>query len=105
MTIETEIETRLASLNPVKLELENESHKHAHGGPAPTDTHFRLLLVSDAFEGMRAVQRHQKIYALLGDLMQNPIHALAMRLSTPAEWNPETDTGPAPMPCRGGSKR
>jgi acid stress-induced BolA-like protein IbaG/YrbA len=48
--------------------------------------HFDALVVADAFEGMSRVQRHQRVYAALGDRMREEIHALALTTLTPAEW-------------------
>ncbi|HLS86224.1 MAG TPA: BolA family protein [Burkholderiales bacterium] len=48
--------------------------------------HFQALIVSPAFEGKSRVQRHQMVYAALGDRMREEIHALSMRTLTPQEW-------------------
>jgi acid stress-induced BolA-like protein IbaG/YrbA len=48
--------------------------------------HFDAVIVSAAFEGKRPVQRHQVVYAVLGDRMREEIHALSMKTLTPAEW-------------------
>ncbi len=48
--------------------------------------HFEALIVSAAFEGRNRVQRHQLVYAALGDRMRQEIHALSMRTLTPSEW-------------------
>ena len=48
--------------------------------------HFEALIVASAFEGLRSIQRHQKVYAVLGDRMRAEIHALSMKTLTPAEW-------------------
>ncbi|BET24852.1 BolA protein family transcriptional regulator [Limnobacter thiooxidans] len=48
--------------------------------------HFEAVIVASAFEGLRAIQRHQKVYAVLGDRMRAEIHALSMKTLTPAEW-------------------
>jgi acid stress-induced BolA-like protein IbaG/YrbA len=48
--------------------------------------HFEAVIVSAAFEGKRPVQRHQIVYAVLGDRMREEIHALSMTTLTPAEW-------------------
>ncbi|SEF62274.1 MULTISPECIES: BolA family protein [Marinobacterium] len=102
MSVENEIEKRLTDgLELVEYRLENESHMHSGDR---TDTHFKLVAVSSAFEGKRLVQRHQLIYGLLSDLMQNPIHALAMHLHTPAEWEAQQGFVPASPNCMGGSK-
>jgi len=78
---------RLGALAPERLELVDESAKHAgHAGAAPGgNTHWRLTLVSAAFAGKSTVARHRMIYAALGDLMQNPIHALAIAARAPGE--------------------
>ena len=48
--------------------------------------HFQALIVSAAFEGKSRVQRHQLVYAALGDRMRAEIHALSMQTLTPQEW-------------------
>jgi acid stress-induced BolA-like protein IbaG/YrbA len=48
--------------------------------------HFDAVIVAPAFEGKRPVQRHQMVYAVLGDRMREEIHALSMKTLTPAEW-------------------
>jgi acid stress-induced BolA-like protein IbaG/YrbA len=49
-------------------------------------THFSAVIVSDNFTGKRTLQRHQLVYATLGKLMGNEIHALTMQTHTAAEW-------------------
>ena len=48
--------------------------------------HFFATIVSPNFEGKRLIQRHQLVYAALGDRMREEIHALSMKTLTPAEW-------------------
>jgi acid stress-induced BolA-like protein IbaG/YrbA len=48
--------------------------------------HFQALIVSAEFAGRSRVQRHQRVYAALGDRMREEIHALSMRTLTPEEW-------------------
>jgi acid stress-induced BolA-like protein IbaG/YrbA len=48
--------------------------------------HFEALIVSNAFEGLGKVQRHQRVYAALAGRMREEIHALSMLTLTPAEW-------------------
>jgi acid stress-induced BolA-like protein IbaG/YrbA len=48
--------------------------------------HFFATIVSPSFEGQRLIQRHQLVYAALGDRMRQEIHALSMKTLTPAEW-------------------
>jgi acid stress-induced BolA-like protein IbaG/YrbA len=48
--------------------------------------HFQALIVSAAFEGKSRVQRHQLVYAALGERMREEVHALSMKTLTPAEF-------------------
>ncbi len=48
--------------------------------------HFRGIVVSAAFEGKMKVRQHQAVYATLGRLMGNEIHALQLQTFTPAQW-------------------
>ena len=49
--------------------------------------HWFATIVSPRFEGKRAIQRHQLVYATLGSRMQtDEVHALSMKTYTPAEW-------------------
>lgn len=75
-----------AALAPVALDIEDESHRHAgHAGARDGRGHFRVRIVSAAFEGQSALGRHRAVYAALGDLMQTDIHALAIDARTPEE--------------------
>ena len=49
--------------------------------------HFQCLVVSDRFEGHTMVERHQMVYAALGDAMDEAVHALALKTYTPAQWD------------------
>ena len=87
MSVADEIRRRLAALEPERLELIDESAGHVgHAGARPGgNTHWRLLIVSPAFAGKNTVARHRMIYEALGDLMQDPIHALAISARTADE--------------------
>ncbi|MGY0504197.1 BolA family protein [Luteimonas sp. e5] len=65
---------------PSVLEIVDDSHKHAgHGGGAHGHGHFSLHIVSPAFAGMSPLACHRAIYAALGRMMQDDIHALAIK--------------------------
>jgi stress-induced morphogen len=103
MPVEKALRSRITSeFKPEYLLVLNESHMHSV--PENSETHFKVVAVSENFEGMRAVKRHQSIYGLLPDLMQNPIHALSMHLFTPGEWAENSDVRESPD-CLGGSKK
>lgn len=94
------IESRLREAMPLQhLDVLNESHMHSAG----QDTHFKLVVVSETFAGLRPVARHQKIYGLLQDEMSRGLHALALHLYSPDEWS-VTAVAPDSPACRGGSK-
>lgn len=86
MNIMDEIRARLASLQPVRLELIDDSHLHAgHAGARSGGGHYRLSIVSDVFQGKNTVARHRIIYDALGELMRKEIHALAIQARSPEE--------------------
>ena len=87
MSVAASIRERLAALEPVQLELVDESAQHAgHAGERPGgQTHWRLTIVSPRFAGQSTVARHRMVYQALGELMQNPIHALAITARSPQE--------------------
>lgn len=63
-----------AGLDCTHLEVDGDGH------------HFNAVIVSNAFVGKRLVQRHQIVYAALGDRMREEIHALSMKTLTPEEF-------------------
>jgi BolA protein len=102
MSIQAQIEAALAAAMALDhLELENESHQH--NVPPGSESHFKAVLVSAAFEGKRKVARHQAVYTAMGELMQQ-IHALALHTYTPDEWRERHGEAPLSPPCLGGSK-
>jgi BolA protein len=83
------IRTRLEEvLAPLHLQITDDSAAHAgHAGAiASGGGHFSALIVSAAFEGKSAVQRHQLVYRALGDLMRTDIHAFSIKAFTPLEY-------------------
>ena len=86
MTTPEMIRSKLAKLNPERLEIEDESARHAgHEGAKGGGGHFRLTIVSTQFAGKTSIARHRMIYDLLGDMMQKEIHAISIKAYTPGE--------------------
>jgi BolA protein len=82
------LRARLASLDPVQLELYDESHEHAgHAGARDGGGHFQLTIVSARFAGHDRLARHRMVYRAVGDLMPGRVHALSITASTPEEMN------------------
>ncbi|KAA1171159.1 BolA/IbaG family iron-sulfur metabolism protein [Marinobacter salinexigens] len=104
MKIQNAIEAKLSEAFDVRiLQVENESHKH--GVPPNSETHFKVTLVSPDFEGQMKVRRHQSIYKVLAEELAGEVHALAMHLYTPAEWDAKGQAAPESPNCMGGSKK
>ena len=86
--VATEMLARLNSaLSPTRIELIDDSEQHrGHGGYNPAgESHFSLRIESAAFAGKSRVERQRLIYAALGDLMRERVHALSIRASAPGE--------------------
>jgi BolA protein len=76
----------LAALTPAELDIHDESHLHAgHAGAESGRGHYRMRVVSERFQGLPTRERHRRVYAALGNLMQTDIHALSLETLTPAE--------------------
>ncbi len=90
--------------HPTYFELENESHKHKV--PAGSETHFRLLVVSDFFKEMTRVERARKAHEILADELSSGVHALSERFFTLDEWGRLDDAQKLMISpkCLGGGK-
>ncbi|OHE83447.1 MAG: cell division protein BolA [Lysobacterales bacterium RIFOXYD1_FULL_69_11] len=75
-----------SALHPQSLDVQDESHLHVgHAGARDGRGHFRVTVVSTAFEGLASLARHRAVYAAVGSLMETDIHALSIDARTPAE--------------------
>lgn len=95
--LQQQLVERLQGLEPSLLVVDNESRGHG-GYFEGKESHFKVTIVSTAFEGLRAVQRHQKIYTLAAELLSangGTIHALAIHAYTPTEWTGQAPDSPA----------
>jgi BolA protein len=96
------IEEKLArELAPSVLEVVNESGMH--NVPRGSETHFKVVVVSQAFHGKSLVERHRLVYRALDEELRGGVHALAITSRTPDEWAARESVQPSP-PCLGGSK-
>src|SRR5262249_50320932 len=102
MKVQRSIERKLDErFTPSVLEVTNESSKHSV--PAGSETHFKVVGVSNAFEGKALGERHRLRHAALGEEMRSGVHALTITSRTPAEWQ-KNGVAAASPPCLGGSK-
>ncbi len=102
MSVEDDIIQKLQDcLSPEHLEVINESHMH--NVPPGSESHFKVIAVSAAFEGKMLVARHRMINQALAEELAGPVHALALHTMTPGEWA-EKGEAPQSPPCMGGGK-
>jgi BolA protein len=87
LSLAPEIRQRLQALQPTELEVVDESERHrGHAGYREGgNTHWHVTIVSPRFAGASVVARHRMVYQALGNLMNNPIHALAITARAPEE--------------------
>ena len=104
MIIQEQITNTLRdSLKPLHLEVINESHMHSV--PPGSETHFKVIAVSDSFLDQSLVYRHRTVNELLAEQIAGPVHALSIHAITPEEWEQQGGmTEDSPL-CLGGSKK
>jgi BolA protein len=88
MSVAATIESKLtAALQPTRVRVIDESELHkGHAGHRPGgQSHFRVEIVSAAFDGQSRVARQRRVYEILADELKAGVHALALKTLTPAE--------------------
>ena len=92
------------AFNPSHLEVINESQMH--NVPPNSETHFKVIVVSDQFNSVKSpVQRHRLVNVALAQQLEGPVHALSIVAKTPSQWEAmlqEGKTISASPKCRGG---
>jgi BolA protein len=89
-TVEEQIKSKLLqAFQPVRLEVRNVSHHHSGhaSSPGTGQSHFEVDLVSPEFSGMSRVARQRRVYQVLREEMDGPVHALALTTRSPEEDN------------------
>ena len=98
MKIQTLLENKLREgLEPVLLEVVNESPQH--NVPEGSESHFRVLIVSDKFAGLSLVKRHQMVHSLIVEQIKEKIHAFSQQTLTPEEFKARGGLLPSSPPC------
>lgn len=80
------LKQRLAPLEPLVLELHDDSAEHVGHPGARGGGHFSVLVVSKAFSGLPRLARHRAVLERVGDLIPQPVHALAIHAYAPEEF-------------------
>lgn len=102
-SIEASIHEKVSRVfQPHYLDLQNESS--GHNVPAGSETHFRLIVVTDKFAGVSRVNRQRQVYEILGEERARGLHALALWTYTPEEWENAPQNPQSPL-CHGGGKK
>ena len=87
---------------PEHLEVINESDNH--NVPKGSETHFKVVIVSQAFTDQSPVTRHRAVNKALAPQLAAGVHALSIQALTPPQWIERGGQVPASPPCLGGSK-
>jgi BolA protein len=100
MSVESTIRTKLhAAFAPLHLEVVNESSNHRV--PPGSESHFKVVLVTSAFDGERLLARHRRVNAVLAAELAGGVHALALHTYTPTEWQTRFGAAPESPACAG----
>lgn len=103
MNVQDQVAERIAArLDCQHLEVINESHKHRV--PKGSQSHFKVVVVSDEFANERLIARHRLINETLADMLAGQIHALALHTYTTQEWREKNGDAPMTPPCKGGER-
>ena len=74
------------NLSSAQIEIIDQSQQHSGHGDPNKGSHFSAVIISEDFEDLNLIQRHQKIYKILGKEMGTRIHAFSMKTVTPQEF-------------------
>ncbi len=104
MTTAAIIEKKLVDgFSPIHLDVVNESHKH--NVPAGSESHFKVIIVSDEFNTATRIKRHRAVNSILAYELAEKIHALAIHAYTKKEWDDHyAENTPLSPNCLGGGK-
>ena len=104
MNVQETIENKITeALSPSYLTVMNESYMHSV--PPGSESHFKLVVVTDSFHGVPRVRRHQTVNGILKDELAGPLHALSMETLTPEEWERKGGVVRESPDCLGGGNR
>ncbi len=103
MIVQKSIEEKLhGQLQPSYCQVLNESHMHSV--PVNSETHFKVIVVSESFGGQSRVARHQLINGILADEIAGPVHALSIQAHTGEEWQKRAGVVLDSPDCMGANK-
>ena len=98
--VATSMQTKLSQhFSPQHLEIINESHMH--NVPRNSETHFKVLVVSEKFQDTKLIARHRMVNDVLSEELRSGVHALSIVAKTPDQWTEGQTVDKSPA-CRGG---
>ena len=87
LSIENEIKNRLSKkMDLIHFEMKDFTGRHLKHKTHEGGFHLEAIIVSNDFQGLTLIKRHQKVYEAVGDLMKHEIHALSMKTLIQSEW-------------------
>ncbi|KAL4239261.1 BolA-like protein 1 [Mactra antiquata] len=100
--IENSIRSKLAeTFKPEVLDVINESYMHSV--PKGSETHFKVVVVTEKFDSLPLIKRHRLVNETLQDELQNGVHALSIVAKTPKQWEESEGSVSKSPACRGGA--
>ncbi|XP_069123404.1 bolA-like protein DDB_G0274169 isoform X2 [Argopecten irradians] len=100
--VENSIMKKLSErLAPQHLEVINESYMH--NVPKGSETHFKVVVISDQFQSVPLIKRHRMVNDILEDELNSGVHALSILAKTPEQWEDSAHKIIQSPPCRGGA--
>jgi len=91
-----------AAFSPSELQVINESYMHSV--PPGSESHFKVVIVSESFAGQNRVARHRAVNKAVAAELASAVHAFSMDALTPQEWQERGGETTASPKCLGGSK-
>ena len=87
LSIENEIKNRLSKkMDLIYFEMKDFTGRHLNHKTHEGGFHLEAIIVSNDFQDLTLIKRHQKVYEAIGDLMKHEIHALSMKTLIQSEW-------------------
>jgi BolA protein len=102
MRIQDSIERKLVERFPTAEHLHVVNESGSHNVPRGSETHFKVVLVTPEFAGLRPIARHRLVNAVLAEELAGGVHALALHTYTEPEWRARFGSAPLSPPCLGG---
>ncbi|XP_019619446.1 PREDICTED: uncharacterized protein LOC109466222 isoform X1 [Branchiostoma belcheri] len=99
--VESVIREKLSQhFQPSHLDVINESYMHCV--PPGSETHFKVVVVSDKFDNEAIIKRHRMVNGVLQEELEGPVHALSIMAKTPKQWEDSGGKVSKSPACRGG---